>query len=175
MDIMSIFLDNPQMGFHVREVARKLKKSPTTISAKLKSLQKEGLLLQEKKFNYLFFRANSENPLYKEYKLFYNVLTIRRSGVIECLEDFYNHPAAVILFGSFRKAENLPESDLDLCVITAKKDQPDLKKYEKKLNHEIQLFLYSQAEFKALQKKNPELLNNFINGIVLSGYIEVFG
>jgi len=46
--------------------------------------------------------------------------------------------------------------------------------FEAKLNHKVQLFVYSQKEFKELQKKNPELLNSFINGFILEGYLEVF-
>ena len=174
MDILNIFLDNPQQEFHIRQIARLTKQSPTTISKKLKALQKKGLLLSQKKLNHVLYRAHATNPLYQDHKLCHNVLKLRSSGLLEFLENYYNHPSAIILFGSFRKAENTPQSDIDLCIITAKKEQPDLLLFKKKLGHEIQLFLYSQKEFASLRKKNPELLNNFINGMVLSRYLEVF-
>ncbi len=175
MDILPIFLDNPQQEFHIREISRMVHKSPTTISTKLNALRKEGLLLSEKKLNHILYRANIVNLLYQDQKLFYNIRLLRKSGLLEFLEKFYNHPATIILFGSFRKAENTLSSDIDICIITAKKEKPNLDLFNRKLHHKIQLFLYSQEEFKSLQSKNPELLNNFINGIVLSGYLEVFG
>jgi hypothetical protein len=173
MDIISFFLEDPERKFHVREVARLSKQSPTTVSFKLKEFQKQGLLLSKEERNHLLYRANSESQKYKDMKFYHNLQLIRSSGVIGHLDDFFNHPPAIILFGSFRKSENAPFSDIDILIISAKKGEPDLRKFEVKLKHKIQLFVYSQKEFQGLPKKNRELFNSFINGFVLSGYLEV--
>ena len=76
-----------------------------------------------------------------------------------------------MLFGSFAKAENIKKSDIDILIVSPVKKKPDLKSFEKKLRCEIQVFVYSGKELSSL--KNKELLNNFINGIVLEGYMEV--
>ena len=171
MDIWSIFLDNPGQEFHVREVARLTKKSPTTVSNKLKKFKKESLLTSKKERNHLLYKANTENKSYRDLKFFYNLKNIRTSGLIDYLNEYYNYPSAIILFGSFRKADNISSSDIDLCVITSKKEEPKLDKFEKKLKHKIQLFNFSKKEF---IKQNPQLMNNIINGFVLECFLEVF-
>jgi len=171
MDIINYFMNEPEREFHVRELAKLTKRSPTTVSKYLKQLEKSNILISEKKLNHLFFKANSENPSFKDKKLFYNIKMIRNSGLIKFLNDKYD-PEAIILFGSFAKAENIERSDIDILVITPSKKEISLEKYERKLKHRIQLFLHSKNDFKSMKNKN--LLNNFINGIKLEGYWELF-
>jgi predicted nucleotidyltransferase len=168
MDIINYFIKEPEREFHVRELAKLTKKSPTTISKYLKQLKKEDTLLSEKKLNHLFFKANSENPSFKDQKLFYNIKTIRDSGLINHIKYKYD-PEAIILFGSFAKAENIERSDIDILIITPSKKEINLEKFEKKLKHKVQLFLHSKKD-----KINKKLLNTFINGIKLEGYWEFF-
>lgn len=173
MDIIEYFINEPEKEFHVRELAKRVKKSPTTISKYLKQLEKENILLSEKKFNHLFFKANNEYPTFKDRKLLYNLQKIRSSGLIEYVSKIYN-PEAIILFGSFAKAEDIDKSDIDLLVITPVKKEANLEKYEKNVNHKIQLFLNSKKDIDDMKNKNPKLLNNFINGIKIYGYWELF-
>jgi predicted nucleotidyltransferase len=173
MDIIKYFIEHPERWFHVRELAKISKKSPSSVSKYLKSLEKEKLLISEKKLNHLFFKANNENSQFKDKKLYFNLVLIRKSGVIEQLKDFYN-PQVIVLFGSFRKAENIEKSDIDLLLVTSSKKKIKLDRFEKKLKHKIQLFLFSKEELNEMKIKNKELLNNLLNGISLEGYWEVF-
>ncbi len=170
--IIDFFLDEPEKEFHVRQIAKLVEKSPTTVSKYLKKLEKENFLISEKKLNHLFFKANSENNKFKIIKLNYNLNGLFNSDVIDYLVKEFNYPEAIVLFGSFAKAENVPKSDIDLLIITSLKKEIELKKFEKKLGHKIQLFIYSKKEIEKM--KNKDLLNNFINGIVVYGFLEVF-
>ncbi len=171
--LLSYFFEEPEREFHIRELARLTKKSPTTIAKYLNKYQKESLLVAQKKLHHFLFKANNKNPLFKQRKLSYNLQSIQESGLIEFLNDIYNHPEAIILFGSLRKAEDIPTSDIDLLIITPRKSTPDLSKFEKKLKRKIQLFPYSRTDLEKMKTTNKELLNNFINGIVLEGFWEV--
>lgn len=173
MDIIKYFVENPERWFHVRELAKITKNSPTTLSKYLKEMKKGDLLISERKFNHLFFKANNESSTFKDRKLFFNLEKIRKSGVIGHLKEIYQ-PEAIVLFGSFRKAENIEKSDIDLLVITPSKKEIKLDRYEKKLRHSIQLFLFSKKKLEEMKVKNKELLNNLLNGISLEGYWEVF-
>ena len=170
-NILDYFIKEPEREYYVRELAKLLKKSPTTISKYLNKLEKKGLLKSEKKFNHLLFKANIESKKFKDLKLFYNIEKIRESGLIDYLNDKFNYPT-IVLFGSFGKAENSINSDIDILVITPLKNKIDLEKYEELLKHKIQLFLHSSPELSKMKNKN--LLNNFINGFVLEGYWEIF-
>lgn len=79
-----------------------------------------------------------------------------------------------MLFGSYQKGEDGLHSDIDIAVITPLKKHPNLSEYEKKLKHPIQLLIFDRKEIERMKQKNKELLNNMINGFVISGYWEVF-
>ena len=172
--LKQLFIENPEKEYHVRELARFLEKSPTTISNKLKSLTKDNFLIFRQERGHSLYKANTENQKYKQIKISHNTEALRKSGLIDFLIDEYNYPEAIILFGSYAKGENNQNSDIDLVIITPNKKEIDFLKFEKKLKHDIQLFIFSKEDIINLKKKNKELLNNFINGIVLYGFLEIF-
>ena len=173
-NIINLFIENPEKEYHVREIARKLRKSPTTVSKLLKEYEKNGLLISERKMNHLVFKANTGNRIYKIEKLHYNLTIIVKSGLLDYLINQYNHPEAIILFGSFAKADNNINSDIDLFILTPTKKELILSKYEKKLGHPIQILTASRKDIENMKTQNKELLNNIINGIPLEGSLEVF-
>ena len=147
---------------------------PETISKYLNELKKDGILTSERKLNHLLFKANSTSFQFKDLKLFHNIRKIKESGLLDYLNEELNHPPTIILFGSFAKSENIKKSDIDLFIITSTKKEINLKEFEKKLGHEIQLFLHSTKEIEEMKQKKEPLLNSIINGIVLEGYWELF-
>jgi predicted nucleotidyltransferase len=172
--ILELFIKNPEKEFHVRGISKLVGKSPTTVSKYLKKLASDNILLLEKKFNHLLFRANVENKKYKREKLKYNLDLLNESGLVKFLEDQFNQPEAIVLFGSFAKAENGSKSDIDILVISPTEKEANLEKYEKILGFPIQLFVNSRKNIEKMKDKNKGLLNNFINGHVLSGRWEIF-
>lgn len=172
--LLAVFIKEPERAFHVRELAGIVKKSPTTISTHLKRHQKKGILVSERKLNHLFFKANMDNPLFKEIKRTQNLQQLQKSGLIGYLKQQYNEPEAMILFGSYARGEDGPRSDIDLLILTPLKKEHSLEIFEKKLGRPIQLFLKNREDIEKMKVKNKELLNNWINGIVIDGYWEVF-
>ena len=173
-NILNYFIEEPEREFHIRELAKITKKSPATISKYLKNLKKENLLISRSKYNHLLFKANNENQNFKDIKRYNNIKKLRNSGLIEYLIERYNQPQAIILFGSFAKGENINKSDIDILIITHYKTNLDLERYEKKLNHKIQLFTHSNQEIERMKLTNKELINNLVNGINLEGFWELF-
>lgn len=167
--ILGMFFEEPEREFYVRELAKSLKKSPTTISKYLNQLDKEGLLVSSNKFGHLFFKANASKK-FNEFKIHHNIKKIRDSGIVEYFNEKFD-PSAIVLFGSFAKGKNIKRSDIDFLIISPSKREIDVKKYENKLGHEIQIFVHSKDSLKKM--KNKDLVNNFINGIVLEGHMEV--
>jgi len=172
--VLDFFMKEPGKEFHVRQLSKLLKKSPTTISKYLKNLEKKDILKSEKKFNHLLFRANVESKKFKKLKLNYNLELLESSGLIDYLVKEFNHPEAIVLFGSFAKAENISKSDIDLLIVSPLKKEIELNKFEKRLRNKIQLFIHSKKEIERIKEKNKELLNSWINGIVIYGHWEVF-
>lgn len=152
---------------HIRELGRNTKLHPNTVITTVKKLEQEDLVTVVKDEKKLV--SYSKNNKAKIRKTFLFIEEIISSGVIEYLEEQYSYPS-IILFGSVAKGEFHENSDIDIAIITDDKKEADLRKFEKKLNKEIQTFIFNKAEFKKL---NKELLNNIVNGIVLSGFAEV--
>lgn len=169
--VLEFFIKEPEKEFHIRRISKILKKSPTTISKYLRNFEKQGILKSKRKLNHFLFKANLENEKFKILKLNYNLERLYESKLIDYLVEEFNYPEAIILFGSFSKAENTQKSDIDILVISPLKKDVELNKFEKKLNSEVQLFVYSK---KTLKKINKELLNKFVNGIVIYGFWEAF-
>lgn len=151
----------------MREISRLTKIAQPSVTAHLKALLGEKLVIREKKGIYPAFRANREDERFRLYKKFNLIARMHEMGLIDQVYDSCV-PDAIILFGSASKGEDIEESDIDLFV-QAKEKKLDLGKYEKLLNRKTALFF----EEKFLRLGN-ELKNNILNGIVLKGYIKVF-
>jgi len=162
-NILELFINNPYKEFYVREISKKLKISPTTISKYLKKMEKEGLLLSENKYNHLFFKAHNENLLFKQKKVHYNICMIINSGLIDYLNKILD--AEIILMDN--KDENY---EITLLVISNKKiiKEINLNDFEKRLG-KLNILFYSIKEI----KNNKEIINRLINGIIIKGYLRL--
>lgn len=169
---LKIFFENPEREFHLREIARILKKNPVTVKRRLEYFVKIGVLNLKKERKFHFYSSNTENPRYKEIKRKYNLDKLINSRLLDFLKREFNLPT-IVVFGSFERGEDNKNSDLDLCLITETKKEVNLQDYEKIINRNIQLHRFSIDEFKKLKFKNKELFNNIINGYKIYGFIEV--
>ena len=135
---------------------------PTIISATDK-LAKEKLIIKEKGRVITKVTANRDNTDFAKHKRLYNLELIYNSSLINHLFESYNQPKAIILFGSFSRGEDIEKSDMDIAVITNKKINLDLSKYENILKKTINLHEVN------LDKISKEFKANLLNGIVLEG------
>jgi len=171
--ILKCFFDNPSKRFQLRELSRITKLSTTAVKFALLELLKQKSILKVIENKYHFYESNKEDENYKFLKKFYNVKLLKESGLIDFLDKEFNYPEAVILFGSASRGEDVENSDFDVFVLTSNKKDFNLEHFEKKLNKSIKIFLMDRNDFELAKKKNPELLNNIINGIIIKGYLQV--
>jgi predicted nucleotidyltransferase len=171
-NILTPFFENPNEEFQIRELSRLLKINHTTIRQYLLRFVKEELIETKEGKPYDYFKANISKKFLNA-KLFFNLEKLRESGLIEQIEKDYDYPT-IILFGSYASATDDSKSDIDLFILTEIKKDKDYSKFENKLNRKITLHLFSKDKFNSAKIKNAELLNNIINGITLSGKLEVF-
>ncbi len=173
MDIMAPFLEDPQKGFYIREISRILNISPMTARKKLNILAKKGLLVKKKMKLHEEFKVNLDSTDFRILSKFYIMKKLYDSGLIKYLLEELLYPEAVFLFGSHARGDYTKDSDIDLFVLSNEKKEINFSKYEKKLKKKIQLHLMTSKEFLITKKKNPDLINNIINGLRISGYLEV--
>lgn len=172
MNILVPFFKEPGRRFHLRELAKILKLSPATVKKKTAELGRRNLIVKNKERNLVLFSANIDNPNFREFKKTYSVHMLINSGLVEFLEKVFNYPV-IILFGSTAKAEDTLSSDIDIFILSETKKQIDLVEFEKKLGKKIQFLVMNLDEFENAKKSNPNLVNNVLNGVKLSGFLRV--
>ncbi len=166
--ILELFIEFPSKDFSVRGIARNLKLSHATVLKYIANLEKFGFIKKKEATLYPTYFANTENQKYKFYKRNWLVFKINESGLIEFIQK-QALPSTIILFGSGAKAVFTEKSDIDIFV-EANETKLDLTKYEKKLDHKINL-LFEQN----INNLSKELRNNIINGVILYGFIKING
>ena len=149
-----------EMG--VREYSRVMKITPPTASKLLKKYFSKGLLKKRLDRNYLLFAVNQQSKTMRDLSRIY--WRNKLDKLIKYLESFF--PKAIILFGSLSKLETRKNSDVDIILLGFFKKKINLKKFEKELKREIQVFQYD-----CLDNVNKGLRLNAINGYILRGYV----
>lgn len=156
--ILELFFEYPDKRFSIREIAKLTKIPRATVHKKILELKKQKVIIDNQA---------DDNLMFKTRKINYFVEKIAASGLIDEFVSKLN-PSCIILFGSIRKGDSVKESDIDLFVESSVKKSIVLSKFEKKLKHKIQVFVESD-----INKLQPNLFNNVINGIKLFGSFKI--
>lgn len=157
--ILELIFDYPNQSFSVREIAKKTSIPSSSVQRYIRQIRNEKIINEDNKF--------TSNNYSRFLKAFFIINKMYKTGLVEHLKEQLN-PSAIIVFGSVRKGEYDYESDIDIFIETAVKKELKLKNFEDKLKHKIQLF--SERDINKLQ---PNLLNNVINGIKLYGSFKI--
>ena len=126
----------------------------------------------------MFIFPSLSNRIPEGIRLNMNSSEVIKLKRIENLKEIYHYKlidfleeklpgTTIVLFGSYSYGEDNEKSDIDLAIIGSNQKQIDLRKFEKELNREISLNFFEDF------KINKNLKSNIINGITLSGLIEL--
>ena len=171
--ILEVLFGYPDKEFSLSDLAKESKVAKANIGAILKEFHKIGFIEITKLSKIWRIRANQRNWFFIKSKIVYNLNFIYQSGLVEFLNDYFKNPKSIILFGSFRKGEDLSGSDIDIAVeIDEDKEYQtivlrELSKFEEAIGRKIQIHLFNRKYI------DQNLFNNIANGIVLSGFLEV--
>jgi predicted nucleotidyltransferase len=171
--VIEILFRYPEKEFSLSDLAREAGVAKANIGNILNEFQEAGLITIEKLTKIWRIKANQTNWLYIRNKIVYNLGFIYRSGLVEFLVENFKNPKAILLFGSFRKGEDLSNSDIDIAIESMEvKDYQtiglrDLSEFEEIIGRKIQLHLFNRKNI------DDNLFNNIANGILLWGFLEV--
>jgi len=164
---MHFFSMSPTKVYTVRELARLAKVSPTWVSKIVKQFEKENIVEIKKDVNSLKIKARREQE-FTRLKKTLNLNDLYSSGLVDKLAEEYHKPQAIILFGSYARGEDTESSDVDIAVITDRKQVIEsYTKYENMLKRKISLKIINA------KKLTKEFASSLANGIVLYGYFEI--
>ncbi|NWF57203.1 MAG: nucleotidyltransferase domain-containing protein [Syntrophaceae bacterium] len=171
--ILGWLFTHPDESFFVRQMAVILKEDPTNVGREMARLGEMGILRSKRNGNLKHFQANQECPFFEELK----GLVLKTSGVAGRIRASLGRLAGIefaLIYGSYAKGEEKPDSDIDLLIIgdvDLNRLDASLGKLEKILGREINYVLYSREEFKAKKKSKDGFLMDVLSGkkIMLAG------
>jgi len=163
--ILREIFENPTYKFHIRELARKTNLNPNTIISITNQLANEKLIAKKRNKNLVEISAKIEGINFIRAKRVFNLSQLYGSGLTDFLMGFYNQPEAIVVLGSYSRGEDIEKSDIDIAVITTKKEMPKTEKYERLLKRKLHILALRYGEI------SKEFYKNMVNGIVLYGYL----
>ena len=168
-EILRLLFIKTGTSLNQRNIARLLSVSQPAVMKALPKLEKENLIKikQDKESKRWAIELNRENHKAMQLKRADNLKQIYESGLNDFLEQEFAG-ATIILFGSYSRAEDIINSDIDIAVIGRKDKMIDLSKYEKILERTININFYESFD-----KIHKHLKENLCNGIVLVGGFEL--
>ncbi|MBI3026764.1 nucleotidyltransferase domain-containing protein [Candidatus Woesearchaeota archaeon] len=169
----SVFLRYPEKEFSLSDIAKEAGVAKAHIGEILNEFYSLGLINIVKLSKIWRIKANQQSPEFIKSKIIYNLNFVYQSSLVEFLNERFNNPKTIILFGSFRKGDDISTSDIDIAIETDEVYEyktvttKELIEFEKLINRKIQIHIFN--------RKNVDInvFNNIANGIILQGFLEV--
>ncbi|MBI4453575.1 nucleotidyltransferase domain-containing protein [Candidatus Woesearchaeota archaeon] len=155
--VLEVFFRYPEKEFSLSDLAKEAGVAKPHIGVILKEMEQFGLIIITKLTKIWRIRANQQNERFVKNKIIYNLNFIYQSGIIKFLDEYYNHPKLISLFGSFRKGEDFSTSDIDIAIEDDVKEYEivglrELLEFEKSIKRRIQINRISRRVFKSLKE-----------------------
>ena len=173
--ILEVLFKFPEKEFSLSDLAKEAGAAKANIGEILDEFQDMDLIKITKLTKIWRITANMLSGYFIRSKIVYNLNFIYTSGLVEFLNESYDNPKSIILFGSFRKGEDISGSDIDIAI-----EKDEFGEYEviRLVNREIKEFgtqIGREIRIHQFNRKNVDInvFNNIANGIVLLGFLEV--
>lgn len=189
---MSILFSFPEKEFTLSDLASESKVAKQNIKKIVHTLHTQKLVEIARWGKRIWrIKAHQRDWKFIRAKIIYNLHMIYESNLIELLEEIFDRPRVIILFGSFRYGEDVSTSDIDIAIeshlvneytivrtkelqemkFVTKESYKRLEDIEKILGKKVQLHLFNRKDFHK-KEFSSNVLNSILNGIVLYGYME---
>lgn len=176
LEIVSLYVSDYPRKLHVREIARLLHANHRTIGLTLRQLEKKRIMDSKIAGKNKMFSLNMNNIFTKEYitmaESLQKIKLLEKHFFFKKLLTDLNPPLRtepLILFGGYAKGLEHKKSDIDLLLITERKEQKiaaKIKELGKVYNKQMHFHQSERDTFEAgLKEKDPlvvEIVNNHI-------------
>ena len=170
LQILSLFTEDYDSSYYIREVQRKLNISPRTAQIILNDLEEKGILESKLKGKIREYSLKRNETVIRyimmveQYKLIsFLQKNILLSEIIEKITPSIK--GSGIIFGSYAKGLQKKDSDLDIFII-GEYNKEEIRKVSKKYGIDISIKCYPQNIFEK-NKNNDILVREVIKSHVL--------
>ena len=167
VEILSVFLMNPERELYVREIERLTGEDYKNVSMELRNLNKIGLLSSRNKGNLKYFSLNKEFLIYEELKSIF----MKTKGAVSILRQAVSTKRDIdyaFIYGSLATGEERTESDIDVMIIggiTLEEVLTSIRGPEEKLSREINVSLYDLQEIRKRVKDRDPFIMEVLGGV----------
>lgn len=167
--VLELFFNEPSKQWHFENILRTAKVSRSKAVKWLAKLLKEGIVKRIQPVGKMpYYQADFDNPSYRNRKRLFALKKLYDAGLLDHLASLPK-TKAVIIFGSFSRADWYTESDVDIFIYGSDEGLEQMK-YERALKRDLQVFTAESAQ--DLEKFRHGLLQNIINGYRIKGDID---
>ncbi len=171
--IVAWFAASPSIDFTFNEICTATKTAKTTAKTVIEDLEKRELIKKTVLGRLWRLAANLDSYKFRELKIVLNLDYLFASNVTEFIFNIYPQARTIVLFGSYRKGEDIETSDLDIAV-----EIPGIKQTKVEEVGVIDVFGFREkVKVNALifsrETVDLNVFANIANGIVLYGFLEV--
>lgn len=152
VNVLNFFLENPDLDIHIKELSRRLKISPATSKKFCNLFNNENILTSEKKGNSIFFKLNNSDNYIQLLKKTYAISKIKENWKKVSVDGL----KSVVVYGSYASGEYSNNSDIDLLLITRKRDINNsfILKFQNKIKREVNITKMTYMEWQKLKQKS---------------------
>lgn len=171
--VLEVLFHYPEKEFSLSDLAKETGVAKPHIGTILSELERLRYITITKLTKIWRIKANQESGNFIKSKIVYNLNFIYQSGLVEFLNEHFGNPKAIILFGSFRKGEDLSTSDIDIAIEGETDEYKTfrlvklIENFEREIERKIQIHLFNRKNI------DSHVFNNIANGVILSGFLEV--
>jgi DNA-binding transcriptional ArsR family regulator len=171
--LAATFLE-PQRWWYMRELARHLRVTPSTLQRELGSLVEGGILRQRREGKHVYFQAATDSPIFAELRGVV-LKTVGLADVIRnALRPLRDRIQWAFIYGSVARAKEHAASDADLMIVgrvgLADVSSP-LRKAEQKISRAVNPTVYTPEEFARKVKSRQ----HFVTTVLRSKKLFVLG
>lgn len=162
-EIFRLLFGLDEKELHLREMERQAGLSLGTIRQDLQKLVKLDLVTTRRDGNRLYYRANTEHPLYPDIRK----LVLKTVGLVEILKSVLDREGVKVafVFGSLASSREKAASDVDLMVIGAvgfRALSSWLSGVSEQVGREINPHTLTVEEFRRRKEKGDHFLSNVL-------------
>ena len=162
---LGLLLLNPDVSYHVRELARLTGTSPGTLHKELTKLTAGGILQRKQVGNQVHYSANLSCPIFDELASILRKTSGLADVLANALIGLENMIEFAFVFGSIARGDQQTNSDVDIMLIGSLSFSDAvqaLHSTQAVLQREVNPVVYSQEEFERRIKNNDSFIKEVL-------------
>jgi predicted nucleotidyltransferase len=164
VEILRLFLFNPEDNFYQRQIALLTHQPIRAVQREVIRLEKIGFIEKSEQGNRIYYKTNRAFPIWEELKR----IIFKTGAIKEALKEYLlklGNIKFAFIYGSYAKGNESLSSDIDLLVIgniSLRELSRILAQPKKELNREINYAIFSLDEFKNKVMQRDSFLNRVL-------------